>query len=74
MWGEGGEGRASIAAECSHTATGAGGRPKFAMHPSHMRFDLSLHTRDESGRGCSCHTRKTPTVCPSHAGIEACAT
>ena len=48
MWGEGGEGRASIAAECSHTATG-GGCPKFAMHPSHMRFDLSLslHTRDE---------------------------
>ena len=52
--GEGGEGRASIAAGCSHTATG------------HMRFDPSPY----SGRGCSCHTRKTLTVCPSHAGLS----
>ena len=53
---------------CSHTATG--GRPKFPMNPSHMRFDPSPY----SGRGCSCHTRKTPTVCPSHAVSQACTT
>ena len=51
--GEGGEGRASIAAGC-------------AINPSHMRFDPSPY----SGRGCSCHTRKTLTVCPSHAGLS----
>ena len=67
--GGGREEREGLASQRSAHIPQPGGAPR-SPEPSHTRFVPSPY----SGRGCSCHTRKTPTVCPSHAGIEACAT
>ena len=72
-WGGGGRGggreeREGLASQRSAHIPQPGGSPQVRHAPvAHAVRSLSPY----SGRGCSCHTRKTPTVCPSHAGIEA---
>ena len=77
-WGAGGVGRGGrkgggreeregLASQRSAHIPQPGGAPQVRHAPvAHAVRSLSPY----SGRGCSCHTRKTPTVCPSHAGIE----
>ena len=65
--GGGREEREGLASQRSAHIPQPGGAPQVRHAPvAHAVRSLSPY----SGRGCSCHTRKTPTVCPSHAGIE----